>query len=61
MEIDLTTVICSDCAHEKGWKAISQCNTVYLGTCDYCGEEKAVSTVKDWVWPGREITVFSWD
>lgn len=48
--------ICDDCAKEQGGRSPFEhyIATYTTETCYFCGDEKPVSDISDWMWPWQK-------
>jgi hypothetical protein len=47
-------VVCRDCGSKYGKYSVG-CSSMWEGTCDVCGETKAITEVRDWGYLGKGI------
>jgi translation initiation factor 2 beta subunit (eIF-2beta)/eIF-5 len=42
--------ICNDCGKKYG-RYVVGCSSIWMDTCDYCGEYKPITEARDWNYP----------
>lgn len=46
-----TATICLDCANERGGRSTGRDCTNWLGKCEFCEDEKSVTSSRSYQWP----------